>query len=351
MGDEAKRPLISCKAALVLVLAGFCLLAMFQGSRQRAEKAEQSLAAGKAAFAAGRWAEAYRSLEEAQKNGATDGAIPGMINDAKAKHRDELVAQADQAADPDQALALLEQAQGVSPAPSIEPKLTAAKYAVGKKAFEAQQWQRAYDLLNAVRAHQDAGTLADQAKGRMEEAAYKDAVTAQGKGDLDQALALFRRAGTHQDAQTKAAEVAAAIEKREAEKRAAAEREAAAKREAEIAARRLNMSYTELDGLFGIESSWTDVKKDAEWKNYEGKIVRWRGEVVEVDKTLGITTLQVKHLPHTFTFDVQVFLARDQIERAANLSKGSLVTYEGELDDRPGALAPCTVKNGVIVAE
>lgn len=350
MTEEAKRPLISCKAVLVLVVGGFCLLAMMAGQKRRAEKAEQSLAAGKSAYSAGRWAEAYSALEEAQRNGSADGAIPEMIRDARAKHRDQLIAQAE-GVDPEQAIGLLEQAQSISADPSVEAKLIPAKYAAGKKALEGQNWPRAFELLNAVRGHQDAAALADQAKGKLDEATYAEAVAAHEKGDLDRALELYRRVGRYKDAGAKVTELAGMIEKREADKRAAAEREAQARREAEIAARRLNMSYAELERLFGVESTWTDLKKEEEWKKYRGKLVRWRGEVVEVDKTLGMTHMTVKHLSQTLTFDVQVFVQRDQVERAANLSIGSLVTYEGELDGRPGAIMPCTVQNGVIVGE
>lgn len=113
----------------------------------------------------------------------------------------------------------------------------------------------------------------------------------------------------------------------------------------------IDATFANLNSMFGDESKWTDLKKEREWAKYEGRTVRWTGEVVEVEKVLGSVTMSVKHLPDTFTSDVLVVLRDEEAEKARELAIGSRVTYEGRLAERPGAVLSLRVEDAVIVGK
>lgn len=390
----------------------FGVIANKQNEARERAAAEKAFADGKAAFDSKNWSQAYPLLEQAAKLKTDDPALPKMIAEARQHHREALVAdaaKAEGAGDLDRTIMLLEQANGVSPTSEIGEKLKATKYLAGKKALDDKRFDRAYALLQSVIGYKDAGPLADVAKREMDyaeassllakaedaaksgkadealklldqaepkatppsgkpsikdriaalrgtllDAVYVQAGEAATKGDIEKALDLYKRLGKHKDAATKAADLevkVAAKKKTDEAARGEVERKAeAARLEKELAGLRSDVTFERINEMFGLESKWTDLKKDAEWPKYEGKLVHWRGTVVEVSKTLGTITLDVKHLSTTFTFDVQVSLRDNQKKRAANLTVGGPVRYEGKLGSRGGAIVAFSVNDAVVNA-
>jgi hypothetical protein len=100
----------------------------------------------------------------------------------------------------------------------------------------------------------------------------------------------------------------------------------------------LDISYFDFDSIFGSTSSLTDIQKEEEWKKYEGKIVKWEGSVVDVDKMLGSYQVTFKHKPYTFTYDVLVTYDKSMKDKLMTIQKGDYVTYTGKLKSKGGAL-------------
>ena len=44
-----------------------------------------------------------------------------------------------------------------------------------------------------------------------------------------------------------------------------------------------DITFNEIDQLFGDDSNMTDLQKDEAWKDYEGKCVEWEGELTYMD--------------------------------------------------------------------
>ena len=108
-----------------------------------------------------------------------------------------------------------------------------------------------------------------------------------------------------------------------------------------------DVSWEEIDRVYNVRSSSTELQKKERWKNYEGRKVRWTGTVSSVGETLGSMSLQLKLNPGTLTSDVLVRLKPTQRDRALQLSEGAVVTVVGVLDDW-GTLLPVTLDHGVI---
>ncbi len=111
-----------------------------------------------------------------------------------------------------------------------------------------------------------------------------------------------------------------------------------------------NISFAELEDTYAINSKKTDIQKNEIWKNYQGKKVKWSGEVASISDTFGTLSLQVKIDPGTMTSDVLVDLKPSQRDAALKLSQGSKVTFVGVLDSW-GTIMPITLSNGEIVTQ
>lgn len=157
-----KGGLIVLVVVIALVVGGVVVL-----RKKAVADAEKSVAAGKAAFEAKKWEEAYTLLEK----GLTlkdDPQGKSMAGEARKHHRDELVAEAGKATDPEAGLAALEKANGISPDPEVAAKIEAARYAAGKQALEAKKFDRAFALLSSIPAYKDAKALADVARAELD---------------------------------------------------------------------------------------------------------------------------------------------------------------------------------------
>lgn len=109
------------------------------------------------------------------------------------------------------------------------------------------------------------------------------------------------------------------------------------------------VTWHEINAIYSLSSGATDLRKDEEWKNYKGKIVKWTGRVEDIKKGFfGGVSLLVKMNPRTMTFDLSIDLKSDQATKAANLRKGETITFKAVLDSW-GTLMPITLNDGEIV--
>ena len=109
-----------------------------------------------------------------------------------------------------------------------------------------------------------------------------------------------------------------------------------------------NITFAELDKIYSVSSKRTDLQKDEYWKQYKGKVIKWKGEVTSVSKGfLGNLSLQIKMKPSTFTSDLLISLKKDQTSKALKISKGETVSFTGTLN-RWGAIMPITLTDGIL---
>ena len=106
------------------------------------------------------------------------------------------------------------------------------------------------------------------------------------------------------------------------------------------------ITFAELDKFFCASSDATDIQKKEKWKRYEGKKVKWTGQVASVSGT----SMGIKMKQFTLTSDVTVGLKDSEGQKALKLKKGDSVTYIGVLRDW-GVLMGYYLRNGEIVQE
>ena len=108
-------------------------------------------------------------------------------------------------------------------------------------------------------------------------------------------------------------------------------------------------TFAQVNGKFVSPSSrLSNMQKEEAWKTYKGKRVEWQGEVTEVRKSFGTTSIHLRHLQTTPDADVIVNLRKDQSQRAMQVRKGDILTYQGTLS-LYGSLFGLTLDDGVIV--
>lgn len=109
-----------------------------------------------------------------------------------------------------------------------------------------------------------------------------------------------------------------------------------------------SVSWSEIHRIYGLESKYSDLQKDEEWKRFKGKRISWSGEVVEVSNGfLGGLQMQVKMNRNTLISDLIISLNKSSKEKAMKLSKGNRVRFTGKLD-RWGTLMPISITDGEI---
>ena len=85
--------------------------------------------------------------------------------------------------------------------------------------------------------------------------------------------------------------------------------------------------WSEIEGIYGVNSTLTALQQSELWRRYEGKRVEWTGEVYQVqDKDLCVRINQ-----STETYDVHVSLVgmKDVLIRINQLKKGDIITFRG----------------------
>ena len=92
------------------------------------------------------------------------------------------------------------------------------------------------------------------------------------------------------------------------------------------------VSFEEIDNIFSLESSLTNLQKEEAWKNYEGKCIAWKGELRHVESGfLGGIRIGMRHKPSTPTYDVQISVPASEKERLGSWRKGRTYPYKGRL--------------------
>lgn len=110
----------------------------------------------------------------------------------------------------------------------------------------------------------------------------------------------------------------------------------------------IDISFEELDNLFGKESALSRREKNELWKNYKGKYVRWQGIVSykgmgRVDwNRIGVSRQYGKNAEVEILFDWRMF------DKVMNVSVGRTVAYTGKLVSRSGISAPYRLDDGNI---
>ena len=107
------------------------------------------------------------------------------------------------------------------------------------------------------------------------------------------------------------------------------------------------VSWSEVNSIYNLNSTNTDLQKREAWKRFKNKTVTWSGTVASVDDGFLGTTLQVKMNADTFTSDVLVSLKRSEHAKAARLHQGDRVNFSGRLVDW-GTLLPISLDQGEI---
>ena len=106
---------------------------------------------------------------------------------------------------------------------------------------------------------------------------------------------------------------------------------------------RREITFEEVNNRFGMHSTSNELRKNEEWKAYEGKCVEWTGElsnVTDMFSELQGITLGFKHLQSTFTYDVQVSAPISEKEKFMDLRIGNRYRYRATLRDYGGVILP-----------
>jgi hypothetical protein len=109
-----------------------------------------------------------------------------------------------------------------------------------------------------------------------------------------------------------------------------------------------SISWYEVDQIYNLNSNTTDLRKEEEWKQFQGKRIQWAGAVSSISDSFGVLSLQIKMNPDTFTSDLLIKLKEEQRSKAINYSEGDRITFSGVLEEW-GTLMPITLSNGEIV--
>ncbi len=118
--------------------------------------------------------------------------------------------------------------------------------------------------------------------------------------------------------------------------------------EAAISKDFIDITFEELDNQLGKGSTLSRSEKNALWKKYKGKYVRWHGIVSykgmgRVDwNRIGVSRQQNKSAEVEIRFDWRMF------NKVMNIGVGRTITYTGKLVSRSGINAPYRLDDGTI---
>lgn len=108
----------------------------------------------------------------------------------------------------------------------------------------------------------------------------------------------------------------------------------------------INLSFNELDEIFGGENKMTETQKDTLWEEYNNKYVRWTGEVMSRGKgRVSGLRMGIKHKKGT---DVELIFDNEKEESVLKTEKGDKTTYTGKLVTRRGYILPYKLEEGNI---
>ena len=108
-------------------------------------------------------------------------------------------------------------------------------------------------------------------------------------------------------------------------------------------------TFSDLDRVFGSNSSLSFAQKEKLWTKYEGKSVRWKGFVTY--KNTEETNLQRIGIMHTTGTNIELILDQEKTEKEVieMIIRGDDITYTGKLAKLFGRNLLCSVVNVAIV--
>jgi len=108
----------------------------------------------------------------------------------------------------------------------------------------------------------------------------------------------------------------------------------------------IEISFEELDALFGKKNRMTESQKDKLWREYQNKYIRWNGEVMSRGKgRVSGLRMGIKNSEGT---DVELVFADDKEDLVLGTGNGDKVTYTGKLITRRGYILPYKLEDGNI---
>lgn len=108
-----------------------------------------------------------------------------------------------------------------------------------------------------------------------------------------------------------------------------------------------NVSFEQVNDLFGVSSNLTDLQKDARWEDFSDLCVEWTGELAYLDSGIfGGLSIGMKHRPTTFTYDVLLDAPGSQSDYFMTLQQGQSYTYRATLKNYGGAILPISADWG-----
>lgn len=114
----------------------------------------------------------------------------------------------------------------------------------------------------------------------------------------------------------------------------------------------IDVSFEELNKLFGKESTLSGSEKKAQWEKYNGKYICWDGTVVY--KGIGRVDWNRVGISHQgdeekADADVVVLFNWKMYQKVMNISAGNIITYTGKLISRPRLNSHFLVQDGMII--
>ncbi len=108
-----------------------------------------------------------------------------------------------------------------------------------------------------------------------------------------------------------------------------------------------DVSFEEINNLFGINSSLTDLQKDNTWNQYRGLCIEWTGQLANMDSQFfGGISIGMKHLGTTITYDVSIDAPSSEQDALLLWQQGDVYTYRATLVDYGGAFLPISADWG-----
>lgn len=109
----------------------------------------------------------------------------------------------------------------------------------------------------------------------------------------------------------------------------------------------LNISFEELDAIFGTNSSYTNYQKDKLWEEYRGKYITWVGMVNYASEgLLGGFSVGFKHKAKTLNYDTLVDFRPEYKDAFTKISEGDSIRYRARLKSYCGAIMPYLLDDG-----
>lgn len=108
----------------------------------------------------------------------------------------------------------------------------------------------------------------------------------------------------------------------------------------------IDISFEELDKMFGKENRMTESQKDKLWEEYKGKYVNWTGQVVS--RGLGRVSGLRMGINHKEGTDIELCFDIEKKDKVLQTKVGDTVTYTGKLVNRRGYIMPYKLEDGKI---